>query len=73
MVRRALGPASSRDHDFLPLQLNAPDTVAFLADATPILGGLDIKFSFGRSIDLRRMHTPTSTYLRINLRRQGIG
>ena len=34
MVRRALGPAASREHDFLPSQLNGVDPVSFLADTT---------------------------------------
>ena len=37
MVRRALGPATSRDHIILPLQLNGLDAVGLLADATTTL------------------------------------
>lgn len=46
MVRRALGPALSHDHDFLPLQLNAPDTLGLLADATTNLWRIGHKVQF---------------------------
>ncbi|KAL6719406.1 hypothetical protein ACLMJK_003646 [Lecanora helva] len=34
MVRRALGPVASRDHNFIPVQLNVADSVGSLADVT---------------------------------------
>ena len=45
-VRRALGPAASRDHVFLPLQLNSPDAVSSLADVTTTLWKIGHKFQF---------------------------
>ncbi len=46
MVRRALGPAASRDHTFQPLQLNNPDAVGLLADATTNLWQSGHKIQF---------------------------
>ena len=46
MIRRALGPATSRDHTFLPLQLNNPDAVGLLADTTANLWKVGHKVQF---------------------------
>ena len=46
MARRALGSATSRDHVFLPLQLNGPDAVGLLADATTKLWKIGHKVQF---------------------------
>lgn len=46
MVHRALGPATSRDHDFLPLQLNSADAVGLLADITTKLWQIGHKVQF---------------------------
>ena len=46
MVRRALGPAASQDHEFLPLRLNSPDAVSLLADVTTTLWKIGHKVQF---------------------------
>lgn len=46
MVRRALGPEASRDHVFLPLQLNNRDAVSSLADVTTTLWKIGHRVQF---------------------------
>ena len=46
MIRRVLLPATSRDHEFLPLQLNGTDAVGLLADVTTKLWKIGHKVQF---------------------------